>query len=53
MRLGGLTWTRLRHGCDGGDGDSVATDGGGVACACVEKIPIDTPTLVKMPNGGD
>ena len=33
--------------------DSVATDGGaGVARACVEKIPIDTPTPVKMPNGG-
>ena len=33
--------------------DSVATDGGaGVARAYVEKIPIDTPTPVKMPNGG-
>ena len=33
--------------------DSVATDGGaGVARACVEKIPIDNPTPVKMPNGG-
>ena len=28
------------------------TGGAGVARACVEKIPIDNPTLVKMPNGG-
>ena len=57
MRLRRVRLDTAQHGCDGGTvatDDSVPTDGGaGVACACVEKIPIDNPTPVKMLNWGD
>ena len=49
MDTAGIRWR-------GGTAATVAridTDGGaGGARACVEKIPIDNPTPVKMPNGG-
>lgn len=50
-------WEATRTGWLGYGGTVAAAtaamaDGGeGVACACVRKIPIDKPALVKMPKG--